>query len=76
MARWRVLASQGPSTLPPALQLWGPTYIFMYRCTSAGREDPSKTKLSAITFSASRGLQWDTGSSRVLVGFFSASSCC
>lgn len=33
------------------------TYIFMYRCTSAGREDPSKTKLSTITFSVSLDLQ-------------------
>lgn len=33
------------------------TYIFMYRCTSAGREAPSKTKSSTITFSVNLGLQ-------------------
>lgn len=52
------------------------TYIFMYRCTSAGSEDPSKTKSSTITFSVSLGLQWETGSSRALVGLLSASLCC
>lgn len=52
------------------------TYIFMYRCTSAGSEAPSKTKSSTITFSVSLGLQWETGSSTALVGLLSASGCC
>lgn len=57
-SKWAMGTKSRPRCAGP--QLRGPassTYIFMYRCTSAGREDPSNTKSSTITFSVSLGLQ-------------------